>query len=126
MGDPAIDMGVCRIVASILIVATLALAASEEVVPLNEDTVVLLDDTPSSLPAMKKQVAQAETALEAAKATVLTADKNKKVEEDKKADAVKEGEEEVAAIEEKNKKEVADAVTSTNAVKSAAEKEEKE
>ena len=75
---------------------------------------------------MKKQVAQAETALEAAKATVLTADKNKKVEEDKKADAVKEGEEEVAAIEEKNKKEVADAVTSTNAVKSAAEKEEKE
>ena len=87
---------------------------------------MLLDDTPSSLPAMKKQVAQAETALEAAKATVLTADKNKKVEEDKKADAVKEGEEEVAAIEEKNKKEVADAVTSTNAVKSAAEKEEKE
>merc|ERR1719253_738379 len=100
-------MGVCRIVASILIVATLALAASEEVVPLNEDTVVLLDDTPSSLPAMKKQVAQAETALEAAKATVLTADKNKKVEEDKKADAVKEGEEEVAAIEEDKK---ADAV----------------
>merc|ERR1711865_1360827 len=95
-----IPMGVCRIVASILIVAIAVLAAGEEVVPLNEDTVVLLDDGGNgptmSLSAMRAAVAEGETKLDEAKATVAAATTVVAAETQKKTDAVKEAAAEVA------------------------------